>query len=209
MTFKKKSVVALLLIAIALFVTWLKINSPLPLDSKKIAAAETSMWQAYYSNQPSKLGKELIALLRHQFGLSLLQALSVSKDLMDATLTFNKSQGDYNNKVLPHLVKAYEKIRKARNENWDADDAAKAELEWWVARRTPGKNSPEQVGHSIARLYTILYGKSNPDIERAGYLRAKAASIRDSKGLSQDSPEWKQIHVMLEESYDTLIRGVN
>jgi hypothetical protein len=88
------------------------------------------------------------------------------------------------------------------NGTWDAEAAARAELEWWVKRRTPGQNSPEEVGRSIAKLYKTLYGRSNPDIEKAGLLRALAAHIRDT------SHDWDKVDTLLKESYRSLIRGI-
>ncbi len=70
-----------------------------------------------------------------------------------------------------------------------------------MKRRTPGQDSPEEVGRSIARLYTILYGETNPDILEAGLLRAQAADLRDRHG------DWKEIETLLRQSYNALARG--
>ena len=70
-------------------------------DPKLMAAAETRMWQAYYGNDPSALAGELVNVLRTQFGLSYVRALQVGKDLMEATLAFQRAQGNYESAVLP------------------------------------------------------------------------------------------------------------
>lgn len=85
------------------------------------------------------------------------------------------------------------------------DAVARAELGWWVARRTPGRNSPAQVGAEIANLYALLYGKTNPNLQKAGLLRAKAAYLRDQGG---NSPDWQEVERLLRESYEALVVGL-
>lgn len=173
------------------------------------AAAETRMWQAYYGNDPKALAVELVSTLRAQFGLSYVRALQVGNDLAEATLAFQRNRDHYEEAVLPHLESAYGRLRSACRGRWDARAAARAELDWWAARRTPGHDRPEQVGRDIAKLYAILYGKSNPQIERAGLLRAQAASLRDRAGLAGPEGGWAEITRLLEESYTALVEGVS
>jgi hypothetical protein len=86
------------------------------------------------------------------------------------------------------------------------EEAAKAELDWWVARRTPGSDSVEEVGRLIAYLYTVLFGENQPAFERAGLLRAQAAHIRDEGGELCD---WSEVEQQLQESYQALQEGID
>ncbi|MBA4394817.1 MAG: hypothetical protein C0407_14800 [Desulfobacca sp.] len=172
-------------------------------DPDRIAAAEARIWQAYYERNIQVVGFELIDLLLGQFHLSAPDALAVAIDLSTATQAFQSTRNDYQTHVLPGLRGAYGRLKILTNGNWDSEAAARAELEWWVKRRTPGQNSPEEVGRSIAKLYKILYGKSNKDIDRAGLLRAQAANIRDT------SHDWMKIQKLLQESYRLLVRGIH
>ena len=104
--------------------------------------------------------------------------------------------------IVNDVEKAYAHIRAATGQDFDPHEAAKAEVAWWVARRTPGHNSVEEVGSIIAELYAILYGQSNPDIEYAGYLRAKAARVRDK------SADWVEVEKLLQQSYTHLLAGI-
>lgn len=174
------------------------------LDAKRIAASETRMWQAYYTGNNERLGLELVAILREQFGLSYVTAGLAGEDLAKAAIRFAKARENYERDVLPLLETAYERIRAATDGNWDSKAVARAELDWWVLRRTPD-GSPENVGRLIAQEYALLYGRSNPDLERAGQLRAQAADLRDQGGQNAD---WPRIQGMLEESYAALVRGV-
>lgn len=173
-------------------------------DAEKIAASETAMWKAYYRGEKKKLVWELVNLQRTQFGMTLLEALKVSKELGEAAYIFSQIKGNYEEATLPYLRKAYSSIKEYRNENFDVEAVSRAELSWWIARRTPGRNSSENVGAEIANLYALLYGETNPDIQKAGYLRAKAALLRDQGG---NNPEWQEIERLLKESYEALVRG--
>ena len=174
------------------------------LDASYIAAAETRMWKAYYTESPGRMIVELFRLLRHQFGLSVVSATLVGKDLAIAATTFSKITEDYERRIVPPLERAYARIRDAVDEQWDPHAVARAELAWWVARRTPGQNSPEAVGRAIAHQYAVMHGETNADIERAGLLRARAGHLRDQ---GERNADWEQIEALLAESYCALIRG--
>ncbi len=173
-------------------------------DATRIAASETRMWKAYYEGNHLVVAHEAFGLLRSQFGLSYKDAFLAGKNLALAARAFLRTTQDYGTKVLPHLTRAYGRIRDARNEAWDPREVARAELDWWIARRTPGRNTPEQVGKAIAHEYALLNGSANPDLERAGLLRAQAAHLRDQ---NETTPDWQRIGTLLEESYIYLVRG--
>ncbi len=176
-------------------------------DAKAIAEAETRMWQAYYTGDGETLGLEMVVLLREQFGLSLKSAYEVVQPMARGAMTFARAQGDYESKALPHIEQSYRRIAQAcgKESEWDAKALAQKELDWWAARRTPGQDSPEQVGAIIAELYTMLYGETNDQIEKAGLLRAQAATLRDEGGANAD---WPQVQDLLVTSYTALLEGI-
>jgi hypothetical protein len=174
-------------------------------DADKVARAETRMWQAYYSDDKTELGLQLIALLRNQHSLTLLEAKDIGELLASAAMEFHQASGAYDQAVLPDLTQAYRRIRQATGAPFDPDAAARAELAWWVARRTPGQNAPAQVGEIMAGLYALLYGHDQPAFHRAGLLRAQAAALRDSGGRNAD---WPHIQDLLQRSYRELRTGI-
>jgi hypothetical protein len=189
--------------------SWLALYNPgfnRDFDPAVIAGAETRMWAAYYANDRETLGLELITLMREQFGLSYKNAVELTMVLGKATMTFHGRQGNYEQTVLPGLVEFYTQTKELGGGAWDPQEAAEAELAWWVARRTPGEDSAAQVGAKIAHLYTVLYGETNADIERAGLLRAEAAVLRDE---GQQNADWATIETMLVASYTALLAGVS
>jgi hypothetical protein len=174
-------------------------------DPALLAGAETRMWQAYYAKDKEALGMELLTVMHEQFGLSYKNAYDLTMVLGRATMRFASGQSDYRETVLPGLVEFYTRTKELGGGKWNPQEAAQAELDWWVARRTPGEDSPEQVGAKIAHLYALLYGKTNEDIERAGLLRAQAAALRDQ---GQQNADWATIEALLLESYTALHTGV-
>ncbi|MBI4557953.1 MAG: hypothetical protein HY706_10255 [Candidatus Hydrogenedentes bacterium] len=174
-------------------------------DSKVIAAAETEMWRAYYSGDKKTLASQLLTLERTQFELTWGDSALVTKDLAAAAMKFAESRSGYEEEVLPKLIAAYTRIKAAKGMDFDPETAARAELNWWIARRHPERNSVESVGNAIGALYGVLYGGMKPEFQRAGVLRAEAAALRDA---GQENADWKKIEELLNESYDALVAGL-
>jgi len=179
-------------------------------DPDFVGDSETRMWQLYYGNvSRAAMGMQLLRLMRAQFGLSYRTSILVAEDVAAATLEFHgaREESEYENKVLPNLIHGYTRLCRAVNGTWDPEEVARAELDWWVARRTPGRSDPQIVGQAIAHEYSLVYGKDNEHVQRAGFLRAKAARQRDD--TAGQGPDWKEISAMLRESYSELLRGIS
>lgn len=174
-------------------------------DADKVARAETRMWQAYYGENQAQLALQLVAFLRGQHGLSLWEAKEAGELLARSAMKFRSAGGDYDNASLPELIQAYSLIQRAVHARFDPEQVARAELAWWVARRTQGQNSAEQVGDKIARLYGLLYGKDHQSFLKAGVLRAQAAALRDSGG---NAANWEEVGDLLQKSYRELKKAL-
>ncbi len=174
-------------------------------DPKAVAAAETRMWQAYYSADPFRLHRELTSLLEAQFALKPADAQGIAQSLAMAAFKFETSREGYEANVLPDLERAFAELRRVTGRKFDARQVARAELAWWVARRTPGQDSAQQVGQGIGTVYAMLYGREKPEFIEAGVLRAEAGRLRDQGGVNCD---WRQVEALLERSYQTLARAI-
>ncbi|MDX9980054.1 MAG: hypothetical protein RBU25_08540 [Lentisphaeria bacterium] len=170
-------------------------------DPERIAAGEVGMWQAYYGGRRLRLFGQLLAMLRRQFGLSWYEAFRIGHLLARSAMRFKDVWDDYEAVALPDLAAAYERIRRATGRGFDPAAVARAELAWWVARRTPGDKAPEVVGRRIGELYAAFYERQSPDFAQAGWLRAQAAYLRDQQ---EDQADWEKIRAMLVESYRLL-----
>lgn len=177
--------------------------------ARNIAKAETVMWKSYYRKDVISLRKELEKIIIEQFNLNKSSALKVANHFSLASFKFILSGNKAKSMILSELEKGYKIICEETNGTWSYKAAAKAELNWWVLRRTPGKNSAENVGDAIADLYQILYGKTNSKIEKAGYFRAKASKYRDMASIDKKKIDWKKIEKLLYASYSCLIQGTS
>ena len=176
-----------------------------PFDANAIAAAETAMWRAYYDSKKPEMVLQLVSLQQNQFGMSFFEAGEVARRLGEAAMRFRSARGNYEAIALPHLRAAYARLAEATGAGFDPEAAARAELSWWVARRTPGRDSAEQVGAEIANLYAILYGEARPGFLKAGRLRAQAAQLRDAGGANAS---WHEVEMLLRKSYAALSKSL-
>ena len=166
-------------------------------DPDRLADLELRMWQAYYAKQNFQLFRLLVVTLREQYHYRWTTATSEAFHLARAASTFSNLGSGYE-VVLPDLEAAYTTARDWLNAGFDPAAVARAELAWWVARRIPGQDSPEQVGNLIADEYAMLYETSRADVLESARLRAEAAALRDQEAAA---PDWERIGQMLTDSY--------
>jgi hypothetical protein len=173
-------------------------------DADRTAALELDMWQAYYRKQNLRLFHGLVTLLHEQYRYSWAKASIAGFYLARAAATFGNARDHYE-RVLPDLERAYAIARDWTGAGFDPAAVSRAELAWWVARRVPGQNSPEQVGGLIADEYALLYEVPRDRVVAAAVLRARAGRLRDEGG---DNADWPTISALLLESYRELHRAV-
>jgi len=173
-------------------------------DPGRTAQLEVRMWQAYYEKDRVDLFRLLIVQLREQYRYSWARAAQAAFYFARAAARFGEMRGDYD-RVLPDLTRAYDDARRWTGATFDPERVARAELAWWVARRTPGASRPEQVGRRIAEEYAAIYGVDVERVAEAGQLRAEAGAMRDAAGAAAN---WPAIGVLLDRSYRSLHRAV-
>ena len=128
------------------------------------------------------------------------KAVRAAYHLARAASVFSGIRSDYD-RVLPDLETAYRIARDWTGASFDPASVARAELAWWVARRTPGEDSAEQVGHQIAEEYAQLYQAPSDCMAPAAALRAEAAHLRDIGGAQAD---WSKVEALLVQSFRAL-----
>ena len=166
----------------------------------RLADLELRMWKAYYAKERARLFGLLVTMLREQYRYSWATATREAFHLARAASTFGDLKGDYE-QVLPDLESGYATAKSWLDAGFDPRAVARAELAWWVARRIPGQNSADQVGHLIAQEYALLYETSAERVAPAALLRATAAKMRDEQAAQ---PDWDRIGRLLEQSYREL-----
>jgi len=174
-------------------------------DADRTAARELDMWKAYYEKRNVALFSGLVAQTRETYRCSWWKAARIAFYLARAAATFGSLRSDYE-QVLPDLEKGYGLARDWLGARYDVPSIARAELAWWVARRVPGQDSPEQVGALIADLNAQFYDVPRDRVLEASVLRARAGKLRDQGGVNAD---WAEVARLLLASYRSLYAGVS
>jgi hypothetical protein len=174
-------------------------------DPDRIATLEVSMWKAYYDKRNVALFSDLVTLSRETYRCSRARAVRIAYHLARAAAAFADLRSDYE-QVLPDLEKGYGLARDWTGAAYDPKAIARAELAWWVARRIPGQDRPEQVGALIAELNAQFYSVPRDRVLEASILRARAGRLRDEGGVNAN---WTEVSRLLTESYRSLHAGVN
>lgn len=205
----------LVIVAFTLVIGQGAMASSMKVNYIEIADAEVKTWQAYYLKDAKLLQERTAVLLKAQYNIQDPRALHQLADsffaayFKFAAMPQDSTEQAYQQEILPLVVSAYQQLKEATNATWNAADAARADLSWWVVRRQGNLSNPEFVGKRIANFYRVIYGANDPQglFNRAGYLRAVAANYRD---LCQDhwggvsESDWQIIRSLLEASYGRL-----
>jgi hypothetical protein len=177
----------------------------------EVARLETAMWRSYYEKQRLQLFNELAELLRSQYGMSQLKSNQVAYYGANAAFVFKQGheRSDYE-KALPDLLKFYAAIRKMSDIPFDADRAARLELEWWIIHRQRDQYAPGDLARALAELQAEIYHVPIDRVLEHGRLRADAMTIRDTQAEKGGVTEadWTRINELLKESWGSLAKAV-
>jgi hypothetical protein len=174
-------------------------------DAGAVGRLDTDMWRSYYERHEVRLFGQMITLLRTQYGMQPLQALTDAYHAAHAAFVFKDghSRTDYE-KALPDLDAYYRDIAARSERNFDAHRAAQLELEWWILHR---ERSP-RLAAALADLQAEIYGVPADRFAEHARLRAEAMDLRDSKAGAITEADWQRIGEMLAASWKSLYDAV-
>jgi hypothetical protein len=109
--------------------------------------------------------------------------------------------------ALPFLENYFGLLARATPVPLDVKAAARAEFDWWQARREA--IGPKNYGIMIARVSTLLYGIDSEELRKAGVLRAEAMAYRDARDGAITDADWSAIETRLTEAYEILKRELS
>jgi hypothetical protein len=173
-------------------------------DPRAVARIETDMWRSYYDHRSVRLFSELTVLLRSQYGLPFWRSVAGAYYAARAAVVFQKGRerAEYD-RALPALDRFYALIRAASASDFDAQRAARLELEWWIVHRQRAGHPPGDLERSLAQLQSAIYHLPPEQFAIHAKARADAMVIRDSRAAagSVTADDWQQIAKLLEESW--------
>lgn len=180
-------------------------------DADAVARLETRMWRSYYEKHEGALFRDMAVLLRTQYHLPWLRSYQVAYEAARAAFVFKRGRvrTDYE-KALPSLRRYYEAIRRVSDTPFDADRAARLELEWWIVHRQRDMHVPEDLDTALAALQAELYALPAERFAAHAHLRAAAMILRDTdaEGQGVTSEDWQRIEDLLRQSWGDLARVV-
>ena len=215
---RKKPVLVIVAVIVVVTLAWVLYDLYAPrtvqlreFDPDEVARLETSMWRSYYEKQQLRLFKQLSELLRTQYNMPLVRSNQVAYYAADAAFVFKKGKqrSDYE-KALPELIKFYQAVRKLSDIPFDADRAARLELEWWIIHRERAQHAPGDLDRALAELQAEIYKVPVERLMEHGRLRAEAMTIRDTKAEAGGVTEadWARIDELLHASWRSLAVAV-
>jgi hypothetical protein len=170
-------------------------------DADEVARLETAMWRSYYDRRRLPLFAQLVALLRGQFHLQPLRAVTLAGLAARAAAVFQvgASHDDYR-RALPYLERFSAGIRAVSEVPFDAVRAARLELEWWIVHREVEDHPPGELERALADLAAELYQVPAERLGLHAARRAEAMTIRDrtsrrAVGVLED--DWHRIEAVL------------
>jgi hypothetical protein len=175
-------------------------------DAAAVGQLDTDMWRSYYERRPVRLFQQMITLLRTQYGMPPLEALTNAYRAAHAAFVFKdgRSRADYE-KALPDLEAYYRDIAARSARPFDSHRAAALELEWWIVHR----EKPAELPHALAALQAEIYGVPAERFAQHARLRAQAMDLRDGKGSAITEADWQRIGEMLTASWNSLHAALN
>ena len=158
-------------------------------DPVLVARYEKDSWVAYYKRQWLTLLRLLIGLVRSTYGLSLWQAIYISVPLTRAQIAFAPADNDVP-KAIKYMRQFFVYIQKLHREDFDPDEAAQAEVNWWVVHRQFfGQSDNPAVVEAVAQAYAAAYRLDPADVREAAYHRARAMVYSDAWVIGERDPD--------------------
>jgi hypothetical protein len=116
-------------------------------------------------------------------------------------------------KAIEQMRQFFAYIKEKHGEDFDPDEAALAEVSWWVVhRRFFGRSDQPEVIDAVACAYAAAYRIDPALVREAAYHRALAMVYSDAWVLSERDPNDPRLHQEEEElikSYTALRQAVS
>jgi hypothetical protein len=179
-------------------------------DPDEVARLETAMWRSYYDRRRLPLFGQLFALLRSQFHLSPGRSLALAFLAARAAAVFQvgRDRAGYQ-RALPYLERYYAAILAVSRTPFDAAEAARLELDWWVVHREAAEadGSRSDLERALAALAAELYQLPAERLGVHAGRRAEAMTLRDRRSREPGGvaeADWERIEAILRLSWRSL-----
>ncbi len=189
-------------------------NNPIRnFDPHKVAHYEKENYVAYYQKDWLKLFRVSVAMVKEAFALSWLQAIYAAYLVARAEI----AAAPFPNNDIPlaeaYMRRFYQFIKNVHQEDFDAAQAAKLDVHWWVIhRKLFGKAENQELVDALTCLYEEVYGVASEKFMEAARQRAMGMLYSDlwvNDGKPAGSPLLVQEEEALYQGYKALKEAIN
>jgi hypothetical protein len=161
-------------------------------DPRKVAYYEKENYVAYYQKNWLRLFRVSVAMVKEAFALSWWQAAYGAYLVARAEI----AAAPYPDNDIPlaeaYMQRFYRFIKSVHQEDFDPDQAARLDVNWWVIhRRLFGKAENQELVDALKCMYEEVYGEDLEKFKEAAYHRAMGMLYSDqwvNAGKLTDSP---------------------
>jgi len=182
-------------------------------DPVKVGRYEKENWVAYYQKRWLRLMRVSVGMVRHAFGLNLVQAVYAAYLVARAEIAAAPFPDNDIPKAEATMRRFYTFIKGVHHEDFDPSEAARLDVNWWVVHRHLfGQTENEPLIDALAKFYAATYRVPVESVRRAAYHRAQAMLHSDrwiNEGKRPDSPLLDQEEEELIKSYAALREAVS
>jgi len=178
----------------------------------RVARLETENWEAYYQKRWGRLLQVSVGLVQEAFGLNLWQALQGAYLVGRAEIAAAPFPDNDVPKAEAYMRRFYALVKRVHHENFDVEQAARLEVNWWVVHRQNfGKADSQPLVEALIALYTATFRQPRERVYEAALRRAEAMRYSDqwvNESKASDSPLLAQVEAELIKSYTALRQAV-
>lgn len=183
------------------------------LDARKLAYYEKENYVAYYEKDWPKLLRMSVGMVKEAFGLSWLQAIYGAYLVARAEIAFAPFPDNDVPRAIAYVRRFYQFIKNVHREDFDVEQAAQLEVNWWgVHRKLFGNKENQELVDALTCLYEEIYGAELEKFREAAYQRAMGMLYSDlwvNEGKPANSPLLAKEEEALYQGYKALKEAIN
>lgn len=190
-------------------------------DPRRVGELEARAWVAYYRRDWPAFLWAAVGLTRHGFALPWPLAVRGAWLVLRANQAWAPYPANDPDRARRCMRSFYRLIAARHGEQFDVEEAARLEVEWWAIHRadqhresphTRPPEAPDPLADALAALYSHVYGVAPADVRTAAAQRALAMRESDAwvaAGCTPDSPRIASERAALIRSYAALLGVVH
>jgi hypothetical protein len=190
-------------------------------DPLRLAELEYRAWTGYYLRRWPQVLIASVGLVRVGFGLGWYRTLHGAWLVLRANQLWAPYPDNDPVRARACMRRLYTLVSQAHGEPADPDEAARLEVDWWLAHREAqhregqhldGAEPAEELVQALTRLYCYLYRDPETAVRPAAVHRARAMDLSDEwirQGCQPDSPLLPLEHAALVRCYAALLAAVH